>query len=447
MTIDCLGHACFIVAAGETRVLFDPLLTDSHHEGLFEMSPSRRLDLDALPSINAVVISHRHFDHFDLPSLALLPREVPVLVPADDLLRAALHDFGFSNIVVVEPLADIRVDDLVLTPTPAAIRALETGYVVSDGVSTIWNMIDTVPAPEAVADVVSRFSRFDLAFVAWQPLLDSDVAVTDTPLFPLDMYRRLVQNALQASPDCLALSACGFRATPGFGWLNDVMFPMTPERFEADLLAARPEWDGRLLRPAPGDRITTGSKTSLHRAAVPYCRATGTSTDAFVWQPWRRRFEARAAAIPEAATALHGRVATFLDVELPTFIEHHAGEFFWHAVSQINRQFVIVFREGPEYWFLDFAAGRPTMSRGRSPLATAFSVLTGDALAALLDHRRTWSYVALNGDYFEADFGYSVTRHGVAAIQTPRTDPLVAFFAGADHEAATLRNLIAGTAS
>ena len=80
------GHASSLVEIDGRRVLFDPVW--SKRCSPFQFAGPRRLHpppvpLDALPQVDAIVISHDHYDHLDLPTVRQLVRtqEAPFLVP------------------------------------------------------------------------------------------------------------------------------------------------------------------------------------------------------------------------------------------------------------------------------------------------------------------------------------------------------------------------------
>ncbi|MFE7623306.1 MBL fold metallo-hydrolase [Streptomyces sp. NPDC057509] len=77
-----LGQQSWMVEMGGARILVDPMLDTSfgHSDQLrFEIYPSRRVDLDQMPPVDAVVVTNEHLDHFHLPSLRRLPADVPVV--------------------------------------------------------------------------------------------------------------------------------------------------------------------------------------------------------------------------------------------------------------------------------------------------------------------------------------------------------------------------------
>jgi L-ascorbate metabolism protein UlaG (beta-lactamase superfamily) len=76
--ITWLGHASVCIEVGGVRLLTDPLLR-ARLGHLTRRAPP--VDLEALGRIDAVLLSHVHRDHLDLPSLRRLPRETLVIAP------------------------------------------------------------------------------------------------------------------------------------------------------------------------------------------------------------------------------------------------------------------------------------------------------------------------------------------------------------------------------
>jgi L-ascorbate metabolism protein UlaG (beta-lactamase superfamily) len=91
-----LGHSTVLLETGGLRLLTDPVLRAG-------IGPVRRrpelADID-LTAIDAVLISHLHNDHLDLPSMRLLPRELRAVVPAGAgrLLRSS----GFGDVAEMD---------------------------------------------------------------------------------------------------------------------------------------------------------------------------------------------------------------------------------------------------------------------------------------------------------------------------------------------------------
>jgi L-ascorbate metabolism protein UlaG (beta-lactamase superfamily) len=67
--------------------------------------------------VDAVLISHGHHDHLDLPSLARLPRDVPVVLPRG--LGRPVAARGFRNVTEVEEGEEVAIGDVVVRATHA----------------------------------------------------------------------------------------------------------------------------------------------------------------------------------------------------------------------------------------------------------------------------------------------------------------------------------------
>jgi L-ascorbate metabolism protein UlaG (beta-lactamase superfamily) len=100
--VSYVGHATVLLEIGGCRLLTDPLLRS-------QIGPLRRVapapDRASLDDLDAVLISHIHQDHLDLPSLRRLPYQVPLVAPvgASRTLRRAgrreIHELAVGESV------------------------------------------------------------------------------------------------------------------------------------------------------------------------------------------------------------------------------------------------------------------------------------------------------------------------------------------------------------
>jgi L-ascorbate metabolism protein UlaG (beta-lactamase superfamily) len=133
--ITWLGHATVLLEVGGARLLTDPVLRDRvAHLRRHAVSPPP----DVAEAIDAVLVSHLHRDHLDVPSLKRLPRDVTVLAPRG--AGALLRRLGFTRTTEIETgeRADVGGATVLAVPAvhdgrrhPLAPPAEAIGFVVA----------------------------------------------------------------------------------------------------------------------------------------------------------------------------------------------------------------------------------------------------------------------------------------------------------------------------
>jgi L-ascorbate metabolism protein UlaG (beta-lactamase superfamily) len=141
-----IGHATVLLRIGGATILTDPVL--SHRLGvgfgLFTVGLKREmaaaLQVQELPKIDLILISHAHMDHLDRPTLARLKKTTPVVTAArtGDLIR----DLGFHRVTELRWGDSTRVAGVNITACPVTHWGARTfhdtyrgynGYVLDDG--------------------------------------------------------------------------------------------------------------------------------------------------------------------------------------------------------------------------------------------------------------------------------------------------------------------------
>lgn len=128
-----LGHATVLVDLDGTRLLTDPVLRPR----VAHLRRAWPADSRVLRGVDAVLVSHVHFDHLDLPSLERLGRSLPVVVPrgAGGLLRKR----RFEQVIEVEAGEQLTIGAVTVAATEAAhdadrgplgTKAPSLGYVI-----------------------------------------------------------------------------------------------------------------------------------------------------------------------------------------------------------------------------------------------------------------------------------------------------------------------------
>ena len=99
LAVTMVGHATLLIQTAEMNILTDPVWSD--RASPLRLAGPRRviapgLNFDDLPPIDLVLLSHNHYDHLDLETLARLSQRfaMPILTPLgnDAILRAAHGD-------------------------------------------------------------------------------------------------------------------------------------------------------------------------------------------------------------------------------------------------------------------------------------------------------------------------------------------------------------------
>jgi hypothetical protein len=261
----CLGHAMWLVEAAGLRLLFDPLLEPTHHGGVFEVVPRRRIDAGALRP-DFVLVSHRHPDHFDVPSLARLIALDPdlVLVTPDPLVAWAAGELGARAIKLVGSDHRVDLDGVTLVTTPS-IAPDEWGAMVATADGVVWNQVDTVLAD---ADAVRRVAAtalaavgapdLTLALVRWQPLLEVAAQLGHRTAFPYREYAALLAEVAATGARAIVPSAAGEAHVDAWSTMRRRVFPVSETRFLRDLAAASPTIRGLPCRVGARYRVRAG---------------------------------------------------------------------------------------------------------------------------------------------------------------------------------------------
>jgi L-ascorbate metabolism protein UlaG (beta-lactamase superfamily) len=113
--ITFVGHSTTLVEISGARLLTDPIFRDKfrflRRRGRV---CTRCIDVS---SLDAIVLSHMHFDHMDYPSLRMVPRDVPIIAPVGAgryLGREVGHD-----VVEMKIGQSVRIGEVEIHATPS----------------------------------------------------------------------------------------------------------------------------------------------------------------------------------------------------------------------------------------------------------------------------------------------------------------------------------------
>ena len=174
-----VGHATVLVQMDDKLVLTDPVFTSSVGQ-ISKRLVEPGIDPDNLPPVDAVVISHMHFDHLSLGSLDMIQSKVRALL----LPRGGLNyltDFGFPAYELAR-WQSWEKDGLRVTAVPvmhvgfrygvdsAWMTESFTGYVFEYHGLKVYFGGDTAYDATMYAQTRERFPDMDLALLPIGPI-------------------------------------------------------------------------------------------------------------------------------------------------------------------------------------------------------------------------------------------------------------------------------------
>ena len=202
LAITFIGHASFLLQIGGLNILVDPVFA----KWLVLMRRLRRpgLRIDDLPAIDAVLLTHAHMDHLNLPSLRKiihhtrrLRGSAPLAVVPDGV-EDLVDKLGFADVESLRWWSRTNIGPVEITMTPAqhwgARMMRDThrgfgGYMLRHGEQSVYHSGDS-----------GYFGGFRQIGERLQP----DVALLPIGAYNPDGFRRVhtsPEDALQAFLD------------------------------------------------------------------------------------------------------------------------------------------------------------------------------------------------------------------------------------------------------
>jgi L-ascorbate metabolism protein UlaG (beta-lactamase superfamily) len=151
-----IGHSSFFLQIGGRNILVDP----NFARWIFVLKRLRRpgLKLRELPAIDAVLVSHAHFDHLHRPSLRAIAwltrrktgKRPAIIVPRH--VRDLVSDLGYGRIIELDWWQSFQLGNVEVTHVPSRhwgariVRDVHRGYggyVVRSGAQSIYHAGDT----------------------------------------------------------------------------------------------------------------------------------------------------------------------------------------------------------------------------------------------------------------------------------------------------------------
>ncbi|GAX37842.1 MBL fold metallo-hydrolase [Nodularia sp. NIES-3585] len=429
MKIQLIGHASLFIETQDCRVLMDPVFWDPFCEGLNESCPKREVFAEKVPEFDFLVISHQHFDHFDIRTLASLPnKKVDVLIPRDKLIEDCLRKLGYSRIYPLRDFQKIKVGSTKMVTTRSEIPVPEYGMIFSDDSGVFWNAVDTFFSPQTIQKIRADYPQIDVLLTPWHVSLEGKYQYNQNISFPFSLYSHLFYLIGLIAAKAIIPGANGFKYINESAWQNQVVFPTTRERFCHDLKLAFPEINDHILTLDPGDTLSINSGNyQVAQEDCDYVRTIVDDRECLEFAPIKMGaplVDCNPKNYP--LPVMKEKIVQEIENELPEFINNHRNSVFLeHCHWQVIYQLEVIFVDGSQKWYVDFSQENIQVFRGRNPLANLYSCITASCLYALIEKKRDWDYLICSGDYRTFHKIYAIARQGiVAAEMSVPKDPL-----------------------
>jgi L-ascorbate metabolism protein UlaG (beta-lactamase superfamily) len=183
-TLTRVAHAGVLLDFDGVRVLTDPWLSERPGYGQGEARAFRTAA--DLPRLDGIVVSHGHYDHFDLDALAAYPdKTIPMVVKRG--LGARARRRGWTDVTEVDAGERASIGPVAVVAEHARHKVPEVTFVLKGDGRTVFFGADTLRVPE-LDGIRARHGDLDLALLPVNGL-------TIRPLF----NRQVVMNAAEAA--------------------------------------------------------------------------------------------------------------------------------------------------------------------------------------------------------------------------------------------------------
>lgn len=257
LAVSWLGHATALIEIDGYRVLTDPVWSDrcspSDLVGPVRLHPPP-VALDVLPAVDAIVISHDHYDHLDIDTVGVLARSqrAPFVVPLG--VGAHLREWGIPDrrIVELDWAERTQVGELTLACTPA--RHFSGRFLTRN--LTLWASWAIVGPRHRV------YFAGDTGYTTSFRQIGSDYGPFDITLMPIGAYSTAwpdvhmnPEEAVQAHLDVNGANGSGAGVLVPIHWCTFRLAPHPWAEPVERLLVAADAAGVRVAVPKPGERV------------------------------------------------------------------------------------------------------------------------------------------------------------------------------------------------
>jgi hypothetical protein len=297
LSVTFLGHQGWVIQTKTACLLVDPLLYEEFGESQaldYQVYPPRALKTAEFPRIDAVVLTHEHDDHFDIPSLSRLDRKIPVFLSSrsSTAARQILGEMGFS-VNSLSPGSKLRLGDLELIPSCGDHLSFDYGdewdalpFFVRDtgGSGNFFSMVDVTLTEQHVdwaraqdpRPVVVSWTNNALDWSHMADYLPKRTNATQESFMQMGVGHKIITTKWGV-PHAMAICAGGFSFRGERAWLNQQVFCVDTEAVCA--MMSRLYRSEQFLATRPGQTFfMEGHRLKKVLDAAPFLSTTPVET-------------------------------------------------------------------------------------------------------------------------------------------------------------------------
>jgi N-acyl-phosphatidylethanolamine-hydrolysing phospholipase D len=177
LSVTWIGHATTLIQVEGVSILTDPIWSDRCSPVSFA-GPKRYtppgIQLDNLPNIDVVIISHNHYDHMDLPTLLELEKKFHPTFIAGLGNREFLLKEGLGSVIELDWWENTKIKDVSISFTPAQhftgrgifdrFKSLWGSYVIEGRSEKVYFAGDTGYSPH-FKEIAEKYGKMDIAIL------------------------------------------------------------------------------------------------------------------------------------------------------------------------------------------------------------------------------------------------------------------------------------------